>query len=90
MLLLLVIAIAYVAGDNMKQRPVQTHRTHDSPTLPHLRNFSVGDKKVIDVVTEIAHAGQDYIKFGHCILKDATETKLVAFKRANVMMPTML
>ena len=80
MLLLLITALAYVAGDNMKQPPVETH-THASPILPLLRNFSVGDEKVIDIVTEIA--GQDYTKFGQCILKDDTGNKVRSIKMSN-------
>ena len=68
MLLLLLVTLAYVAGDNMAQPPVQTQRAHATPALHQLRSLSVGDRRFIDIVTEIA--GQDYHKFGQLILED--------------------
>jgi len=73
MLLLLVVTLTYVAGDNMKQPPAKP------PALNHLRHFSVGDKQSIDVVIEIA--GQGHVKFGHLILEDTSGNKVSSIEK---------
>ena len=78
MLLLLPIILTCVAGDNIKRPSFQLG---DKPALHELRIFPVGDEQSIDVVTQIA--GQDYIKFGHLILEDASGNKVSSIEKSK-------
>ena len=75
MLLLLVITLTHVGGDNMKKPPLQIPHSDDTPALHELRRFSVGDGKFIDIASQIA--GRDYTKFGQLILEDGNEVRII-------------